>query len=478
MKSNSILLVDDDRELLGVYQKIFTLKGFQVQTADNGPAALKHMSRGGISVVILDIIMPKMDGMEVLLRIKENWPSTEVIMLTAEGSISGAVDAVKKGAYTYFVKPADIDELIVNVTKAQELAEVRRENHRLKQHIDTISVTSRLIGESDAARKMREEAVTIGRTMASVLITGESGTGKEVMAHMIHQCSERADKPFVSVNCAAFNENLIESELFGSERGAYTGAEKRRKGRFEIADGGTIFFDEIGELSLNMQAKLLRVLQEKAFERVGGSETIQSDFRLISATNADLKQAVEEGRFRLDLYYRINILPIEIPPLRARKEDIPLLSVYFFDRISKEMNRRIGPPPEALMRCLRNYDWPGNIRELRNIIERLVVMAKDGHVSVSDLPPEIRTGSADSIIDSRGMSAVPTSNNRSASGISAEDHPVGHEALRSATHNFERDYITEVMRRNSWNVTKAAREMNIARKTLYKKLNDYGIKYR
>ena len=388
------------------------------------------------------------------------------------------MDAVKKGAYTYFVKPADIDELIVNVTKAQELAEVRRENHRLKQHIDTISVTSRLIGESDAARKMREEAVTIGRTMASVLITGESGTGKEVMAHMIHQCSERADKPFVSVNCAAFNENLIESELFGSERGAYTGAEKRRKGRFEIADGGTIFFDEIGELSLNMQAKLLRVLQEKAFERVGGSETIQSDFRLISATNADLKQAVEEGRFRLDLYYRINILPIEIPPLRARKEDIPLLSVYFFDRISKEMNRRIGPPPEALMRCLRNYDWPGNIRELRNIIERLVVMAKDGHVSVSDLPPEIRTGSADSIIDSRGMSAVPTSNNRSASGISAEDHPVGHEALRSATHNFERDYITEVMRRNSWNVTKAAREMNIARKTLYKKLNDYGIKYR
>ncbi len=478
MKSNSILLVDDDRELLGVYQKIFTLKGFQVQTADNGPAALKHMSRGGISVVILDIIMPKMDGMEVLLRIKENWPSTEVIMLTAEGSISGAVDAVKKGAYTYFVKPADIDELIVNVTKAQELAEVRRENHRLKQHIDTISVTSRLIGESDAARKMREEAVTIGRTMASVLITGESGTGKEVMAHMIHQCSERADKPFVSVNCAAFNENLIESELFGSERGAYTGAEKRRKGRFEIADGGTIFFDEIGELSLNMQAKLLRVLQEKAFERVGGSETIQSDFRLISATNADLKQAVEEGRFRLDLYYRINILPIEIPPLRARKEDIPLLSVYFFDRISKEMNRRIAPPPEALMRCLRNYDWPGNIRELRNIIERLVVMVKDGHVSVSDLPPEIRTGSADSIIDSRGMSAVPTSNNRSASGISAEDHPVGHEALRSATHNFERDYITEVMRRNSWNVTKAAREMNIARKTLYKKLNDYGIKYR
>ncbi|MCI7680044.1 MAG: sigma 54-interacting transcriptional regulator, partial [Clostridiales bacterium] len=331
---------------------------------------------------------------------------------------------------------------------------------------------------SDAARKMREEAVTIGRTMASVLITGESGTGKEVMAHMIHQCSERADKPFVSVNCAAFNENLIESELFGSERGAYTGAEKRRKGRFEIADGGTIFFDEIGELSLNMQAKLLRVLQEKAFERVGGSETIQSDFRLISATNADLKQAVEEGRFRLDLYYRINILPIEIPPLRARKEDIPLLSVYFFDRISKEMNRRIGPPPEALMRCLRNYDWPGNIRELRNIIERLVVMAKDGHVSVSDLPPEIRIGSAVSTGDSRGMSAVPTSDNRSASGISAEDHPVGHEALRSATHNFERDYITEVMRRNSWNVTKAAREMNIARKTLYKKLNDYGIKYR
>lgn len=263
------------------------------------------------------------------------------------------------------------------------------------------------------------------------------------MAHLIHQCSERADKPFVSVNCAAFNENLIESELFGSEKGAYTGAEKRRKGRFELADGGTIFFDEIGELSLNMQTKLLRVLQEKTFERVGGSETIQSNFRLISATNADLKQEIEAGRFRLDLYYRLNILPIEIPPLRERRQDIPLLANYFIETISREMGRKIDSIEVSVMQMLKKYSWPGNIRELRNIIERLVVMAQDGKISGDDLPLEIQSMDSDM--------------NRTFG-----------EDLKGATQDFEKEYIMEIMRRNSWNVTKASREMNIARKTLYK----------
>lgn len=453
MIRNSILLVDDDQELLKVYRKIFELKGFSVKTAENGFYALEIMEKHEITVVVLDIIMPKMDGMEALVQIKKRWPMTEVIMLTAEGTIPGAVEAVKKGAYTYFIKPVDIDELIVTVIKAQELANVRMENSQLKQHICSISATNKLIGESDAARKMREEAITIGRTMASVLITGESGTGKEVMAHLIHQCSERADKPFVSVNCAAFNENLIESELFGSEKGAYTGAEKRRKGRFELADGGTIFFDEIGELSLNMQTKLLRVLQEKTFERVGGSETIQSNFRLISATNADLKQEIEAGRFRLDLYYRLNILPIEIPPFRERRQDIPLLANYFIETISKEMGRKIDSIEVSVMQMLKKYSWPGNIRELRNIIERLVVMAQDGKISGDDLPLEIQSMDSDM--------------NRTFG-----------EDLKGATQDFEKEYIMEIMRRNSWNVTKASREMNIARKTLYKKLNDYGIKYR
>ncbi|MDY6038779.1 MAG: sigma-54 dependent transcriptional regulator [Eubacterium sp.] len=453
MISNSILLVDDDQELLKVYRKIFELKGFSVKTADNGIAAIEIMEKHEIAVVVLDIIMPKMSGMQALTQMKKRWPMTEVIMLTAEGTIPGAVEAVKKGAYTYFIKPVDIDELIVTVVKAQELANVRMENSRLKQHLFSISATNKLIGESDAARKMREEAVTIGRTMASVLITGESGTGKEVMAHLIHRCSERADKPFVSVNCAAFNENLIESELFGYEKGAYTGADKRRKGRFELADGGTIFFDEIGELSLNMQTKLLRVLQEKTFERVGGSETIQSDFRLISATNADLKHEIEAGRFRLDLFYRLNILPIEIPPLRERRQDIPLLVNYFMESISKEMGRKIESVEVNVMQMLKNYSWPGNIRELRNIVERLVVMAQDGKINSDNLPPEIREAESDT------------------NKIYSDD-------LRGATHDFEKEYIMETMRRNSWNVTKAAREMNIARKTLYKKLNDYGIKYR
>ncbi|NLD10355.1 MAG: sigma-54-dependent Fis family transcriptional regulator [Clostridiales bacterium] len=451
MKNQSILMIDDDLELLAVYKKILELKGFSILTAGNGEEALEILKKNSIAVVILDIIMPKIDGMEMLNRIKKNWPSVEVIMLTAEGSISGAVDAVKQGAYTYFVKPADIDDLILNIGKAQELFNIRMENTNLKQQLEYVSSDTEFIGESKVAADLRDEAAIVGRADSAVMITGESGTGKEVLAHMIHRLSNRRDKPFVSVNCAALNENLIERELFGSEKGAYTGAEKQHKGRFEIADGGTIFFDEIGELSLNIQVKLLRVMQEKSFERVGGNDTIESDFRLISATNRDLKKAVDEGKFRLDLYYRINIIPMEIPPLRKRKEDIPLLCNAFLAEFSKDTKKTIEPFSDDVIRQLQSYDWPGNVRELRNIIERLVVLAFGGVITVEDLPAEIRD------IDSTAQ---------------------GSEELKDATKEFEKEYITDVMRRNGWNVTKAAKELNIARKNLYKKLNDYGIKYR
>lgn len=445
-----IMLVDDDRELLEIYNKIFKMNGFDVISCENAEKALSELGKHQISVVVSDIIMPKMSGIELLREIKKRTPQTEVIMLTAEGSISGAVEAVKEGAFSYLVKPADVEELISNIKKAAELSKVKKENEVLKGQIATLADGREFIGISQTAEELRLRAQIVGKTDSAVLITGETGTGKEVLANMIHRCSSRADKPFICVNCGALNENLIESELFGSEKGAYTGAGTQRKGRFEIANGGTIFFDEIGELSLNMQTRLLRVLQEKSFERVGGYETIKSDFRLITATNRNLKQEVAENRFRADLYYRINIIPIEIPPLRERPEDIPALCRNFLEAYSREMNKSVQTIDDETIRVLQKYNWPGNVRELRNVVERMVVLSHDGMPDLDALPEEIRDMLA---------------------GNKTE------EALRTQTKAFEKEYITKIINKYGGNVAKAAEEMQIARKNLYKKLNEYDIKY-
>ena len=445
-----IMMVDEDKELLEIYDKIFKLNGFDVISCENGEKALAALAKNQISVVISDIIMPKMSGIELLREIKKRNPQTEVIMLTAEGSISGAVEAVKEGAFSYLVKPAEVDDLISNIKKAAELSKVKVENEVLKGQIATLADGREFIGISQVAEELRQRAQIVGKTDSAVLITGETGTGKEVLANMIHRCSNRADKAFICVNCGALNENLIESELFGSEKGAYTGAGTQRKGRFEIANGGTIFFDEIGELSLNMQTRLLRVLQEKSFERVGGYETIKSDFRLITATNRNLKQEVADGRFRADLYYRINIIPIEIPPLRERPEDIPALCQNFLDSYSREMNKNVQTIDDETIKALQKYNWPGNVRELRNVVERMVVLSHDGIPDLDSLPEEIRE-------------------------LPAGDKP--EEALRTQMKAFEKDYIVKIMNKHSGNVAKAAEEMQIARKNLYKKLNEYDIKY-
>lgn len=445
-----IMLVDDDKELLEIYDKIFKLNGFDVISCENGEKALAALAKNQISVVISDIIMPKMSGIELLREIKKRNPQTEVIMLTAEGSISGAVEAVKEGAFSYLVKPAEVDDLISNIKKAAELSKVKVENEVLKGQIATLADGREFIGISQVAEELRQRAQIVGKTDSAVLITGETGTGKEVLANMIHRCSNRADKAFICVNCGALNENLIESELFGSEKGAYTGAGTQRKGRFEIANGGTIFFDEIGELSLNMQTRLLRVLQEKSFERVGGYETIKSDFRLITATNRNLKQEVADGRFRADLYYRINIIPIEIPPLRERPEDIPALCQNFLDSYSREMNKNVQTIDDKTIKALQKYNWPGNVRELRNVVERMVVLSHDGIPDLDSLPEEIRE-------------------------LPAGDKP--EEALRTQMKAFEKEYLLKIMNKHGGNVAKAAEEMQIARKNLYKKLNEYDIKY-
>lgn len=457
MGARPILLVDDDIQILKVYKKILQLNGFDVSTASNAFDAVEAVSREKFAVAICDIIMPKMSGMELLNEIKALSRDTEVIMLTAEGSISGAVEAVKHGAYSYLVKPVEIDELIGSIRKAEEVYNLKDENRALRMNIEE-NKWNIFIGQSEKAKLIKEQAQIIGKSDSSVLISGESGTGKEVIANLIHMSSPRSAENFVCVNCGIFNENLIETELFGSEKGAYTGADKTHIGRFERADGGTLFFDEIGELSLNMQVKLLRVLQEKTFERVGGERTISSDFRLITATNRDLKEEVRKGNFREDLYYRINIIPLEMPPLRERKEDIPLLFHYFVSKFSADMNKSIKHVNEDLLIALRKYDWPGNVRELRNITERLVVLSLDGILNKGNLPTEIKNLSEDDVLEN----------------MRTDDKSMP-ESYMESKNKFEMEYILGLLAQHDWNIAATARIMGISRKTLYQKMNKYNI---
>nr|WP_315023943.1 sigma-54 dependent transcriptional regulator [uncultured Aminipila sp.] len=450
-----ILLVDDDTELLKVYKKIFTINGFNVLVEADSQRALKIVEATNIAVVISDIIMPKLNGLELLLAIKVIRPNIEVIMLTAEGSISGAVEAVKNGAFSYLKKPVDIDDLIANIKKAYEIFMIKEENCELKLQITESLHTRMLIGQSENIISLCRDAEKIAKSDVAVLILGESGTGKEVLANFIHQHSLRKEKPFICINCAALNENLFESELFGYEKGAFTGADKIKKGRFELAAGGTIFLDEIGELSLNTQAKLLRVLQEKSFERVGGTETISSNFRLIAATNRDLKNDVKDFKFREDLYYRINVMPLTIPPLRERMEDIPILVDSFVRELSIEMKKKVNKIDVALISILMRYQWPGNVRELRNVMERLVVLSNEGRLLIQDLPDEI-------------------SGYKCPIDETTEENLEGYK-LKDATKDFEKQYIIKCMERNEWNVSRAAQELGLARKNLYKKLKKYEI---
>ncbi|WP_324825629.1 sigma-54 dependent transcriptional regulator [Sinanaerobacter sp. ZZT-01] len=456
--NTQILLVDDDIGLLKVYEKIFTLKNFNVITASNSLKALDIIKRQQIAVVISDIIMPKMDGMALLKEIKECSPITEVIMLTAEGSVSGAVEAVHKGAFTYLLKPADIEELLFNVKRAYEVYSIKEENYVLRQQISDITKEEPLIGNSLCIKKIKEKVETIAPMDSTVLIMGESGTGKEILANMIYNKSKRKDRTFVRVNCAALTQNLLESELFGHEKGAFTGADRMRKGRFEMAQEGTILLDEIGELPLGTQAKLLRVLQEKEFERVGGSSTIKTDFRLIAATNKDLRQEVENHRFREDLFYRINVLPLTIPPLRERREDIPILTDYFLKQIAKEVKKPVMLFEKEALQQLLEYEWPGNVRELKNVIERLVVLSKHEKIDLEDIPEEIR-------------------NKNMKEDILQLGETIKIKTLSEARKEFEKIFILKALDRNEWSITKTAEELQLARKNLYKKLHEYKIKF-
>ena len=385
-----LLLIDDEKNYLLVLETLLTEAGYTVTALNDPETALAFLEESEVDIVITDMKMPRISGREVLERVKKNWPHIPVLIMTAFGSIESAVEAMRYGAFNYITKPFSNDELLLSIQNAAELARAHRQYQLLRESLEDRYGKHQIIGRSRAIRDMLALVDRAGPSRATVLITGESGTGKELVARAIHFSSPRSQEPFVSVNCMALNPGVLESELFGHEKGSFTGAVAMRRGRFEQASGGTLFLDEVGELTPELKVKLLRVLQERRFERVGGSEEIEVDIRIVAATNKDLMPLVQAGTFREDLYYRLNVVHIPIPPLRERREDIPLLVAHFAEKAAKEN----GIPPKTFsmeaLNHLSGYEWPGNIRQLQNVVERCLVLVPGEVITLEDLPAEIR----------------------------------------------------------------------------------------
>jgi len=441
-KKARILVVDDEAVVRDSMREWLTDAGYQVFTAESGRQALDVIQRERVSIVLADLVMPGMDGIELMKRARELNPNIAVIIMTAYGSIPTAIAAMKEGAYDYIEKPFCPERVELLIQKLVEHQNLIQENISLRQRLEDRYRFENIVAKSHKMQKVIELIKTVAKSNASVLIIGETGTGKELVARAVHSQSYRCAKPFVAVSCAALPESLLESELFGHEKGSFTGAIARRKGRFELANKGTLFLDEIGEISANIQVHLLRVLEEKEFTRVGGTEPIRVDVRLVTATNKDLKKAVERGEFREDLYYRINVVTIELPPLRERKEDIPLLANYFLSKFAQENQKDIAGFSPNATELLMNYDWPGNVRELENAIERAIILAQDNWITAAELAPwgVVRPG------------AVP-------------------KDLRE----LEREHILNVLAQTRGNYSQAARILGITRMTLYNKAKAYGI---
>lgn len=444
----TILVVDDEkniREGLGEYLR---LDGYEVVLAAEGKQGVEAVDKGIVDLVITDLKMPGMSGSALLKQVTGAYPSIPVIVLTGHGTVEDAVDAMRNGAYDFITKPVNLDHLSILVKRALERRELARQNQELLLEVETKQRTSSIIGKSPAIQRIFDLVRKVAPTRASVLITGESGVGKELVADAIHNLSPRADRPFIKVHCAALAESLLESELFGHEKGSFTGAQSRKKGRFELANEGTLFLDEIGEINQNVQIKILRVLQERRFERVGGEETIETDVRIVAATNKDLKEEIAAGRFREDLYYRLNVVNLHVPPLRERKDDIPLLAGAFLNEFAQDNGKAIDGFDTKARAALYAYSWPGNVRELRNCIESSVVMAAGNLITIDDLPPGIRS------TDDAHVIRVP-------SGSSLAD--------------AEMILIRETLAAQGGNKSKTAEILKIGRKTLYQKIQDYGL---
>jgi DNA-binding NtrC family response regulator len=448
---DKILLVDDEPEILNLFSRVLAKKGYAVATASNGVEALHELEREQYPIVITDLKMPKMDGMELLKRVKREHPDTEVLIFTGFGSIESAVEAMKKGAFNYFTKPYNVDEVLIELKKILELKKMRHESNYFREELYRRYEQGTLVSKNPAMQDVFGTIKKAAPTNATVLIQGESGTGKEVAAYLIHSYSPRRLKPFVTVTCAALPEGILESELFGHEKGAFTGAIKEKPGRFEIADGGTLFLDEIGCINKNVQVKLLRFLQEREIRRVGSEKPITVDVRIIAATNVDLKQEVARGNFRDDLWYRLNVIAITLPPLRERREDIPGLALGFLEKYRIEMDKeKLFITVEAL-EALKKFPWPGNIRELRNVIERAVVMAPEETIDVGDLPLDDWAGN---IQDDPAEMAT---------------------SLKEAKYRFEREFIKKALGANKGNISHTAERIGVPRKNLQLKIKKYNI---
>ncbi len=401
----TVLIVDDEKNYPPILSAVLEEEGFEALTAYSGKEALETLNHAAVDLVLTDMKMSAMDGIELLERIKKNDPELPVIMMTAHGTVEKAVEAMQKGAYNYILKPFENKQLVIYVNKAIQIYRVIKENRRLRETVKSQYSFGNIIGKSRPMQDVFDTIYKVAPATASILIEGESGTGKDLVAKSIHYNSPRRDQPFIAVNCSALAESLLESELFGHEKGAFTGAVGTKKGRFELADGGTLFLDEIGELSPSLQVKLLRVLQEKVFERVGGLRQVTVNFRLITATNKRLKEEVPQGHFREDLYYRLNVVHIDLPPLRQRKEDLRLLVDHFIDKYADErrMNIAVRGIEREVEQIFYRHNWPGNVRELENAIERAMVLCPEDTIQVSDLPKDFR----DSYSDENQLENVP-----------------------------------------------------------------------
>jgi DNA-binding NtrC family response regulator len=440
--AGSILIVDDEPVITQSLSHWLAEDGYEVGTASSAAEALRRFQERRWDLAFLDIMMPGMDGLELQHRLHEIDPHLQIVIMTGYSSVDSAVRAMKQGAFDYLPKPFDPDNVSRLVQHAMERRQLQRDNAGLREELQAVRPVADMIGESAAMNRLREQILTVGPTDTTVMVRGESGTGKELVARAIHAASPRRFSPLVPVHCGALTETLLESELFGHERGAFTGAQYRKKGKFESADGGTVFLDEIGDISLKTQTDLLRVLQEKEIVRVGGTQIVPVDFRAVAATHRNLEDMINDGRFRADLFFRLNVFPIIVPPLRDRREDIPLLAAFFRDKYAEQTHKRIETISPQAMDLLLSYAWPGNVRELENAMERAVVISRGEELKASDFP----------------FQTAP----------SGPWSPMSLEIM-------EKDHIRRVLADCAWNMSRAARILDIDRATLYNKVKRYGF---
>jgi two-component system nitrogen regulation response regulator NtrX len=449
--ARTVLVVDDEESIIQSLDGILLDEGFEVISAESGVVALEKIDEVMPDLILLDIWMPDMDGIETLIKIKETHPHLQVVMMSGHGTIETAVKATKLGAYDFIEKPLSLEKVLLSINNALDYYRLEEEISLLKEKDkDRYKIT----GNGDAIKKLKEQLKIVAPTNAWVLISGENGTGKELVAHTIHRQSKRNNKPMVEVNCAAIPEELIESELFGHEKGAFTGAGAMKKGKFDLAHEGTLFLDEIGDMSLKAQSKTLRILQEQKFERVGGSRTIQVDVRVIAATNKDLEAEIEKRTFRDDLYFRLNVIPMKVPPLRERVEDVAELVEEFLKEISLETNLDKKKFSNEATELLKKYHWPGNVRELKNLVERLVIMTPGEEIQAKDIPPPF---------------------NQTSEIKDEFESSIMHDSFKEAKTKFEKAYIAGKLREFNGNISQTAEAIGIERSNLHKKIKAYGL---